>query len=174
MSRNRATGFIGLVAVTGAFAAACPREAFAANTTTPFTWSKYLAKDGKQYNYPQWNEIVGGKRDLRLAQGTLSFAQTPAVTKVVFKVYRHGAQGGWNATPVISYTLDPNPTYTGFPINGWTLVGRDNNPDAMQPKAQFDEGEEILMVWEVTTTDNSGTKTVSNVMLVVTVEYHAS
>jgi hypothetical protein len=166
MSRNRAIGFVGVVVAIGAFAFAHSREALAAGTI-PFTWSKYTAKDGMEYSYPQWNDAGGGKRELNSASGTLKFKQNPPVTKVVFQVYRHGAQGGWNATPVINYQLNPNPTYDAV-VGGWTLVGKDNNV----PKVQFDEGEEIKIVWAVTTTAN-GVDTVTNVELIVTVQYHA-
>jgi hypothetical protein len=152
--------------VVGVVTCVSPRDAFA--IANPFAWSTYKAKDGKDYNYPQWNDAGGGKRELNTALGTLAFKQNPPVTKVIFKVYRHGVQGGWNATPVINYTLNPVPTYTGAPINGWTLVGKDNGV----PKIQFDEGEEIKIVWEVTTTANN-VDTVTNVELIITVQYHA-
>jgi hypothetical protein len=160
-------GFVGLVFAVVAFAGFDSREASAA-PKNPFTWSKYKAKDGKEYDNPRWDDAGGGKRWLSSAQGTLFFLETPPITKVVFKVYRHGAQGGWNPTEVIKYTLNPNPTYVGFPISGWTLVGMDN----YAPKLEFAEGEELKIVWEVTTTQNN-VNTLELVELIITVQYHA-
>ncbi len=160
-----------MAVVVGVFACVSSRETFAAGTA-PFTWSKYTALDGKEYNYPRWDDAGGGKRWLSSAMGSLTFAKTPPVTKVIFKIYRHAPQGGWNATEVIKYTLNPNPTYVA--LIGWTLVGKDNHPleNPPQLKIAFDEGEEIKIAWEITTTEN-GVDTISVVESIITVQYHA-
>lgn len=166
MSRNRVAAFVILAAVVLAVISFHSAVALAAGKTT-FTWSTYMGKDGKTYNLPSWNDATG-KRTFDEIYGILSFAQTPPMTKVIFKVYRHAPQGGWNAAAVITYQLNPAPSYVGFPINGWPLSGADTNT----PRTQFDEGEEIKIVWEVTTTQNN-VPTVSLVESIITVNYHA-
>lgn len=167
MTRNRVLGFVVLAAVVCALTGSYSREAFAA-PAKPFTWFKYTAKDGKEYDHPKWTDAGGGKRTMVAgASGWLTFTETPPVTKVIFKVHRHAPQGGWNAVPAISKLMDPASTYSGFPINAWLLQGSDNNI----PKIEFDEGEEIKVVWVVTTTENN-VDTVSLVESIFTVQYH--
>ena len=94
----------------------------------------------KNYDYPKWDDAGGGKRWLSIAQGWLSFSETPPITKVIFKVYRHGDRRvAGNATPVITVELNPVPTYTGFPINAWLLT----SGDPTIPKIQFNDAEEL-------------------------------
>lgn len=132
----------------------------------PFTWSTYTAvKDGKEYPYPKWRDDGKGGRELIDAQGALKFPETPAVTKVVFRVYQRGPNGGWASPAVINYEVTPAATYIGTPINGWVVVGKDNNV----PKLSFQEGEELKIVWEVTTT-TGGQTSVEIIELIITVK----
>lgn len=156
-----------LAALAVGFVLAVAASATGQAQKVPFKWSMYTGKDGNQYNSPKWTDDGGGRRTLVSAQGVLTFKETPPVTKVIFKVYRHGPQGGWLTPPAISYPVTPNPTFDNI-VGGWILVGVDNNMAAIR----FDEGEEIKIVWEVTTTEN-GVDTVTLVEQIITVQYHA-
>jgi hypothetical protein len=136
----------------------------------PFTWSTYATKNNGQQNYPQWASDGNGNYNLVTASGTLNFTQAPAVTSVVFQVYTQGPQGGYNTTPVINYTVNPAATYTGAPVNGWILVGKDNNV----PKVAFTQGQALQVVWVVTTTPAGGQPTTVNIPLNITVQYFAT
>jgi hypothetical protein len=128
-----------LILATVVALASSPPAARAANP--PFTWATFPTANGNQ-SFPQWLDAGNGNRTLVSATGTLNFAQTPAVTAVTFQVFTQGPQGGWNATPVINYPLNPLPQFTGMPINGWTLVGKDPN----SPSTVFTEGQQIQVV----------------------------
>jgi hypothetical protein len=57
-----------------------------------------------------------------------------------------------------------------MPINGWTLVGKDPN----SPSTVFTEGQQIQVVWTVTTAGvNGGAPSVVTIPLTVTVKYVA-
>lgn len=170
MRRNRTGGFAVLAVVVCACSLFQADGVARAAAKSPFTWSKYTSpNDGKDYDSPQWTDRGGGKRVLFKAQGWLNYPQTPTVTKVVMKIYRQGSQPGtWSATPAITYTMNPAPTFTGTPINAWLLSGIDPGPVL----TEFDEGEQIKIVWEITTTDANGVETTDTIDQVVTVAYH--
>ena len=168
MTRVRWITFVGLIVIIGTLACISPRVTFAADPM-PFIWDQYKAKDGILYDYPQWNDVGNGKREiLPTAQGLLTFAANPKITKVILKVFKHGPQGGWNGKPVITHEMNPLPTYTVSP-RGWMLIWKDINI----PKIQFDEGEEIKIRWTITTKDQKNVEMGADIDLYVTVDYHA-
>lgn len=137
----------------------------------PWKWADYKGADGKMYDSPKWDDKGNNKRTLSSAQGYLSYKQNPAVTKVVMKVYPQGAVAGtYGTTPVITYVVNPAPQYFGAPINAWLVTGVDAPPPP-NPKAEFTEGDQIKITWEVTTTV-MGVDTTSSFDVIVVVNFH--
>jgi hypothetical protein len=134
-----------LLLLVGLFTLTATSErVFAQPPPPPWEWTEYKSGDDT-YFHPQWGQ-VGAFKTLTIAQGHLKYPKTPAVTKVVMKVYREGStKGSWEYTAAID---QPNAKFE-WNVDKWLVTASPPPPN----EAKFVPGSNVKFSWIITTQD---------------------